>query len=57
LRHTVNRAVTELPDDPDAITEPDLVALVSAKGFDHLESFPARGRGFTAKFRKLTAFA
>lgn len=46
-------SVTELPGDPDAITEPDLVALVSAKGFAHLERFPVRGRGFTSNFRKL----
>jgi ubiquinone/menaquinone biosynthesis C-methylase UbiE len=50
-------SVTELPGDPDAITEPDLVALVSTKGFEHLESFPVRGRGFTANFRKPTVLA
>ena len=48
-------SVTELPGDPDAITEPDLVALVSAKGLEHLESFPVRGRGFTSNFRKPSA--
>ena len=45
-------SVTELPGDPDAIAEPDLLAMVSAKGFEHFETFPVRGRGFTANFRK-----
>jgi len=50
-------SVTELPGDPDAIAEPDLVALASTKGFEHFESFQVRGRGFTANFRKPTALA
>ena len=45
-------SVTELPGDPDAIAEPDVLAMVSAKGFEHFETFPVRGRGFTANFRK-----
>jgi len=44
-------SVTELPGDPDAIAEPDLLALVAAKGFEHFETSPVRGRGFTANFR------
>jgi ubiquinone/menaquinone biosynthesis C-methylase UbiE len=50
-------SVTELPGDPDAIAEPDLMALASAKGFQHLETFPVRGRGFTANFRKPAGLA
>ena len=50
-------SLTELPGDPDAITEPEAVALVSANGFVHTESFAVRGRGFTANFCKLSALA
>ena len=52
LRHGGMLSVTELPGDPDLIREPDLIALVCAKGFEHLESFPVMGRGYTANFRK-----
>ena len=45
-------SVTELPGDPDLITEPDLVKLVCSKGFEHFESFLLRGHGYTANFRK-----
>ena len=45
-------SVTELPGDPDLITEPELVALVCSKGFEHFESFLLRGHGYTANFRK-----
>jgi ubiquinone/menaquinone biosynthesis C-methylase UbiE len=45
-------SVTEMPGDPDALAEPDVLALGSAKGFEHFETFPLRGRGFTANFRK-----
>jgi len=44
-------SVTELPGDPDAMAESELVAMVCAKGFERFESFPIRG-GFTANFRK-----
>ena len=44
-------SVTELPGDPDAMVESELVAMVCAKGFERLESFPIRG-GFTANFCK-----
>jgi len=44
-------SVTELPGDPDAMAESELVAMVCAEGFEHFESFPVRG-GFTANFRK-----
>lgn len=49
-------SVTELPGDPDAMAESELVAMVCAKGLEHFESFPIRG-GFTANFRKTHAQA
>lgn len=48
-------SVTELPGDPDALTESNLAALLSTRGFEHIESLPVRGRGFTSNFRKLLA--
>ena len=44
-------SVTELPGDPDAIAESQVVAMVSAEGLERTESFPIRG-GFTINFRK-----
>jgi uncharacterized protein len=47
-------SITELPGDPDATPESEVVALVCAKGFHRIESFPIRG-GFTANFSKPNA--
>lgn len=44
-------SVTELPGDPDALTEADVGELAQAAGFAPGERFPVRG-GFTANFRR-----
>jgi ubiquinone/menaquinone biosynthesis C-methylase UbiE len=51
LRSGGTLSITELPGDPDAITEKELEALVCAHGLESDVSFPVRG-GFTANFRK-----
>ena len=44
-------SITELPGDPDAMTESEVAALAISEGLELGESFPTRG-GFTANFRK-----
>lgn len=44
-------SITELPGDPDAMSESEVAALALSEGFERAERFPTRG-GFTANFRK-----
>ena len=43
--------ISELPGDPDAMSETDVAALAQSTGFEFVESFRVHG-GFTANFRK-----
>ncbi|HYB89976.1 MAG TPA: methyltransferase domain-containing protein [Candidatus Binataceae bacterium] len=44
-------SITELPGDPDALSEAEVARLACARGFERAETYPIRG-GFTANFRK-----
>ncbi len=46
-------SITELPGDPDAMSESEVSSLARAEGFERVETFPTR-RGFTINFRKPT---
>jgi ubiquinone/menaquinone biosynthesis C-methylase UbiE len=45
-------SVTELPGDPDALSESDVREMAEASGLRCLERFPVRG-GFTMNLRKM----
>ncbi len=49
-------SITELPGDPDALTEPAVRELATRNGFEFTETFPVR-RGFTVNFRKVVMSA
>jgi len=42
-------SITELPGDPDALSESQVAELACARGFERAETYPIRG-GFTANF-------
>ena len=45
-------SITELPGDPDALSQEDVRALAAASGFEPAATFPV-SKGFTANFRRL----
>ncbi len=45
-------SVTEVAGDPDAMTEAEVSSLAGTLSFEHVETLPVRGGGFTANFRK-----
>lgn len=47
-------SITELPGDPDAMGESEVLALARSKQLEHVETLPLRG-GFTINFRKNAA--
>lgn len=55
LRHSLRPggflSITELPGDPDALSESEVAALARASQLQHVETYPIRG-GFTVNFRK-----
>jgi len=51
LRPGGTLSITELPGDPDAVSQSDVTAIAEAKGFQIAEVFPL-SRGFTSNFRR-----